>query len=84
MLRHYVALALRNVARAKLYAAISVVGLAIGFGAAALIALYVHDELTYDGWLPNHDRIYQVSAASSTGAPSGVGPSDLGKWVEQD
>ena len=36
MLRHYVALALRNIARAKLYTAISVVGLAIGFGAAAL------------------------------------------------
>jgi len=60
MLRHYVALALRNVARTKLYAAISVVGLAIGFGAAALIGLYVHDELTYDGWLPNHERIFQV------------------------
>ena len=84
MLRHYVALALRNVARTKLYAAISVVGLAIGFGAAALIGLYVHDELTYDGWLPNHERIFQVSAASSTGQPSGVGPSDLGKWVEEE
>jgi putative ABC transport system permease protein len=82
--RHYVALAVRNVARAKLYAAISVVGLAIGFGAAALIGLYVHDELTYDRWLPNHDRIFQVSASASTGAPSGVGPSDLGKWVEEE
>ena len=84
MLRHYIALALRNVARAKLYAAISVVGLAIGFGAAALIGLYVHDELTYDRWLPNHERIFQVSAALSTGVPSGVGPSDLGKWVEEE
>ena len=84
MLRHYVALALRNVARAKLYAAISVVGLAIGVGAAALIGLYVHDELTYDRWLPNHDRIYQVSAGLSTGLLSGVGPSDLGKWVEEE
>ncbi len=84
MLRHYVALALRNVARAKLYAAISVVGLAVGFGAATLIGLYVHDEVTYDRWLPNHDRIFQVSASASTGAPSGVGPSDLGKWLESD
>ena len=61
MLRHYLALALRNITRTKLYAAISVTGLAIGFGAATLIGLYVHDELTYDRWIPNYERIYQVS-----------------------
>jgi putative ABC transport system permease protein len=84
MLRHYLALAVRNIARTKLYAAISVVGLAIGFGAATLIGIYVHDELTYDRWLPNHERIYQVSAGLSTGVPTGVGPSDLGQWLASD
>ena len=84
MLGHYLALAVRNIARTKLYAAISAVGLAIGFGAATLIGLYVHDELTYDRWLPNHERIYQVSAALSTGVPTGVGPSDLGQWLASD
>jgi putative ABC transport system permease protein len=84
MLRHYLALAVRNIARTKLYAAISVIGLSVGFAAATLIGLYVHDELTYDRWLPNHERIYQVSAALSTGVPSGAGPSDLGRWVASD
>src|SRR5262245_18653621 len=84
MLRHYLALAVRNIARTKLYAAISVIGLSVGFAAATLIGLYVHDELTFDRWLPNHERIYQVSAALSTGVPSGVGPSDLGQWVASD
>ena len=79
MLRHYLALALRNVARSKLYAVISIVGLAIGFGAAALIGLYVHDELSYERWIPNHERIYQVSASLT-----GVGPSDLGLWVASE
>ena len=36
MLRHYLSLALRHVARTKLYASISVIGLAIGFAAAAV------------------------------------------------
>ena len=55
MLRHYVSLAFRHFARNKLYALISVTGLAVGFGAATLIALYIHDELSYERWLPNSD-----------------------------
>jgi hypothetical protein len=46
MLRHYLSLAARHVARNKLYAPISITGLAIGFGAATLIGLCIHDELT--------------------------------------
>jgi putative ABC transport system permease protein len=84
MLRHYLALALRNTARTKLYAAISVIGLAIGFGAATLIGLYVHDELSYERFIPNYERIYQVSAGLPTGAPSGAAPSDLGVWLASD
>ncbi|HET7131785.1 MAG TPA: ABC transporter permease, partial [Gammaproteobacteria bacterium] len=84
MLRHYLAIALRNVARTRLYAAISVIGLAAGFAAATLIGLYVHDELTYDRWLPNHERIYQVSAAGGNANLTGVAPSDLGNWLASD
>jgi putative ABC transport system permease protein len=84
MLGHYVALALRSTARTKLYTAISVVGLAIGFAAATLLGLYVHDELSYDRWLPNHERIYQVSAGLSTGLLSNAAPSDLGVWLASD
>ncbi|HUL82062.1 MAG TPA: ABC transporter permease, partial [Gammaproteobacteria bacterium] len=84
MLRHYVALALRNTARTKLYAAISVIGLAIGFGAATLIGLYVHDELSYELFIPNYERIYQVSAGLSTGTPTNAAPSDLGVWLASD
>ncbi len=84
MLRHYLATALRNVARTKLYAAISIVGLAIGFAAATLIGLYVHDELSYDRWLPNHERIYEVSAGGTDGRLSDVAPSDLGNWLVSD
>lgn len=61
MLRHYFIAALRNLARNKLYSTINVVGLALGFAAATLIALFVRDELTFDRQWPEHERIYIIA-----------------------
>lgn len=61
MLRNYLAAALRNLARNRLYAGVTIVGLAIGLAAALLIGLYVRDELTFDRFLPDHDRIYLMT-----------------------
>jgi putative ABC transport system permease protein len=61
MLKNYLIAALRNLARNRLHATINVVGLAIGFAAAILIYLFVRNELSYDRFLPNHDRTYLVS-----------------------
>ena len=56
MLRNYITTALRNLVRNRLYAAINIVGLAVGFAAALLIALFVRDELTYERWIPGYER----------------------------
>lgn len=61
MLRNIAAAALRNLARNRLYAGVTIAGLAIGFAAAMLIALFVRDEYSYDRFVPDHDRIYRVS-----------------------
>jgi putative ABC transport system permease protein len=81
MLGHYLLLAIRAVPRAGSYVAVSIAGLALGLGAALLIALYVHDEASYDRWWPNVERIYQISVRSPDGSMTPVGPSDIGKWV---
>ena len=60
MLRNYLAAALRNLVRNRAYAAINLLGLALGYTAAILIALYVRDEFTFDQSFPPADRIYQV------------------------
>src|SRR5688500_5617885 len=60
MLRNYLAAALRNLFRNRAYAAINIFGLALGFAAAILIALYVRHEYSYDRFFPDHDRIYQM------------------------
>ncbi|MEA3180460.1 MAG: putative transport system permease protein [Gammaproteobacteria bacterium] len=61
MFRSYLIAALRNLARNRLYAAINIVGLAVGFAAAILIALFVRDELSFDRFWPDYQRVYMIS-----------------------
>ena len=58
MLRNYLASALRNLARGRLYAAISIAGLALGLSAALILALILRNQHCYDCFLPDHERIY--------------------------
>ncbi len=61
MFRNYLTAALRNLVRNRLYTFIHVLGLTVGFAAALLIGLFVHDELSYDTWVKGHDQIYVVT-----------------------
>jgi putative ABC transport system permease protein len=56
MFQNYLAATLRNLARNGQYAGLTIAGLAIAFAAAILIGLYVRDELSFDSWVPDHDR----------------------------
>jgi putative ABC transport system permease protein len=74
MLRNYLAAAIRNLFRNRAYAVINIFGLALGFSAAILIALYVRDEYSFDKQFPNGDRIYRVqSTVSFPGRPTTAG-----------
>lgn len=66
MLRNYLAAALRNLGRNRLYAGITIAGLAIGFAAAMLIGLFVRDEYSYDKFIPGYQHIYRISEIIST------------------
>ena len=61
MFRNYLMAALRNLARNRLYSAINIIGLAVGFGAALLIALFVRDEYTSDRFFPNYRDVYLLT-----------------------
>jgi len=89
MFRNYLTAALRNLVRNKLYAAINITGLAIGFAAAILAALFVRYELTYDQWIPNHENIYQITTtiAPLPGATATESESTLretAEWLKAD
>ncbi len=62
MFWNYLAVALRNIARHKLYSFINIAGLGVGLACATLIALFVRDELSYDKWIPNSENLYRVEA----------------------
>ena len=60
MLIRYLVVALRHLAKRKLFSIINILGLAIGIGAVFLIAQYVAFETSYDRFHANAERIYRV------------------------
>ncbi|MGN6436056.1 MAG: hypothetical protein ACTHMM_05965 [Agriterribacter sp.] len=62
MIRNYLKVAIRNLWRNKSFSIINITGLATGICCFLLIALYVLDELNYDRYYENADRIYRVNA----------------------
>ena len=61
MWRNYFAAALRNLLRNRAYATINICGLALGFAAVLLLALFVRDEYSFDRFFPDHERVYRVT-----------------------
>lgn len=64
MLRTYLKSAVRHLVKHKAYASINVLGLAVGMACCLLTLLYVRDELSYDRFHENAERIYRVNATS--------------------
>lgn len=60
MIRNFFKVAYRSLLRNKGFSVINITGLAIGMSAAILILLWIQDELNYDEFHENKDRIYQV------------------------
>jgi len=60
MLRNYLKIAIRQLRKQKLYAAIKIGGFAMGIAACLLIGLYIRNEISYDRSYPDVDRMYRV------------------------
>ncbi|MEO6080075.1 MAG: FtsX-like permease family protein [Steroidobacteraceae bacterium] len=88
MLRHYLAAALRHLDRHRLYAVVNVGALALALAAALLIGLYVRDELSFDRWIPAHDRIHRVAMGIGLGntqlPPSAGTAPQIAAWLLED
>jgi putative ABC transport system permease protein len=62
MWSNYLTVGFRAITKNRTYAFINLLGLALGLAACLLLLLYVRYETSYDSWLPDHERIYQVQA----------------------
>src|SRR5690242_19746926 len=60
MIKSYFKIAWRNLFRNAGYSFINISGLALGMSVAILIGLWMYDELTFDTYHANYDRIAQV------------------------
>ncbi len=60
MIKNYLTVAWRTIKRQKVYSFIKVFGLSIGTAACILIYLFVVDELSFDKFHENSDRLFQV------------------------
>jgi putative ABC transport system permease protein len=70
MLRNYIVVALRNLARNRLYTGISIVALTVGLCAATLASVTVRNELAYEHFIPGYEHTYLAAAAAiPTGRP---------------
>lgn len=85
---NYLKIAFRNVLKHKLTAAINIVGLSIGLASFILILMYVQDELSYDRYHEDADRIYRLISKhdfegvgeDAASAPFPVGPTLLSEY----
>ncbi len=85
MLKNYLKIAIRNLFRQKLYSFINIVGLAFSIAVCLLIFLFIREELSYDKFHLNSDRIYRIIRESGDANElTGVTPLPLGNALKTD
>lgn len=67
MIRNYLKVAFRNIARQKSYSFINIAGLGIGMAVCVLITLWVQSELNFDKFHEKSDRIYRLTNVLTIG-----------------
>jgi len=60
MIRNYFKVAIRNLRNNKAFASLNIAGLAIGIATAILIGLWISDELNFDHYNPNHEKLAKI------------------------
>jgi len=73
MLRNYLKVAFRNLAKNKVYSFLNITGLAVGMAVAIMIGLWMNDELTYNQYHKNYRQIAQVFQSQTFNGKIGTG-----------
>jgi putative ABC transport system permease protein len=92
MFKSYLLTAIRNIRAQGFYSFINIGGLTIALTACMMIFLFVRDELSYDNWVPNAERIekleYTISISGRTPiktakVPPAIGPA-IGSYFKSE
>lgn len=60
MIKNYLKIAWRNLWKSKGYSAINIIGLSIGMAAVLIIGIWVQNQLQFDNFYSNKDRLYKT------------------------
>lgn len=80
MITNYLKTAFRNLLRNKVFSLINIFGLAIGMAACLLIMLWIQNELSFDTFHKNKDKMYRIMTYGKDIVSSTV-PAPLGLQV---
>ncbi len=86
MILSYLKIAYRTLLNNKVYALISILGLAIGISGSTLIALYIEDEMSFDLHHEHVDDIYKLTTVLDFNGPMDIAVTNLaaGPMLKQD
>ena len=87
MIKNFIKVAVRNLVKNKFYTSINIIGLAVGLATCLLILLYVLDELSFDKYNKNAERIFRVNNEVKFGDnyfDMAVSPALLGTTMVKD
>ena len=87
MFRNYFKIAWRSLVKNKLYSAINIGGLGAGMAVSFILLLYVYNEVTFDSFHQNKDRIYKVMRNQPANGEINTGdatPVQLGGVLQKD
>ncbi|MCO5950379.1 ABC transporter permease [Mucilaginibacter flavidus] len=78
MFKNYIKIAFRNLKKDRQFTFLNVVGLSAGIACTLLIYLWVHDEMSYDKFFDNDNRLYQVMEHRKGGEVDGISDESSG------
>jgi len=87
MLKNYLKIAWRNLLKNKTHTFINVTGLSVGMAVAMLIGLWIWDEVSYDKYFQNYDRLVRVMQHQTFNGERGTQnsiPLPLGPKLRED
>ena len=87
MLKNYLKVAWRNVMKNKTFSFINVFGLSIGLTCCLLIAIYLHNELSYDSYHKNIPQLYQLGTTfvkNGKDDPTANTPAPMARTMQQE
>ena len=90
MVKNYLVIAFRGILKQKGHFLINTVGLAVGISVCLMLFLWVRDELSYDRYHENSERIYRVISQyseegqlkQSASTPAPLGPALVSEFPE--